>query len=111
VDFHPRSRDLERRFRRLSRPLDDVLTPPWVSSGPRPFRDRVRRAGILSLGDFRSRARSPFTTDAALLGALSGGLFEIRYRLPTSATATTHGHFDLGSSFLAGTTAETVFLV
>lgn len=52
VDFHPRSRDLERRFRRLSKPLDDVLTPPWVSSGPRPFRDRVRRAGILSVEAF-----------------------------------------------------------
>jgi hypothetical protein len=56
------------------------------------------------------RASSPFTADATLLGALFEGVFENRYRLPISATATDVRALRYNSRFLAGTTAETVFL-
>lgn len=81
--------------------------------GPQPVHDRLAIVSGVHASfwsELSLRPRSLFTTDAALLGVLFGGVFEIRYRLPTSATATTYGHFDPGSSFLAGTTAETVFL-
>jgi hypothetical protein len=56
------------------------------------------------------RARPPFTRAATLFGALRASVFEARRRLPTSATATTCGHFDQDSRVLAGTVAATTFL-
>lgn len=89
----PRSRD-RRTAHAMRRPLGSALTPPWVCAGRTPLaRCPVRRAAFLSPGarvdvsaddhlelDPRSLARSLF-----LEGALAS-VFEVRRRLPTSAT-------------------------
>jgi len=73
-------------FSEVRRPLDDVLTPPWVSAGPVPFTRRspthqtsFRATRSLTLAcQSPSRPRPPFTLTATLFGALRASLFGTR---------------------------------
>jgi len=91
--LRPRSRDRPTTFWVMWRPLDDVLTPPWVSPGPpRFFNPRTRPSHQLSFRSTQSQGqrtlacrnpeaappRPPFTLTATLFGALRGSLFEAR---------------------------------
>lgn len=101
---------------RLTR--DDRCMTLSRHAGSSPVRDRFTPASPDSSTLFRARrsptfhrrrwprARPPFTRAATLFGALRTSVFGAeRCRLPTSATTTTCGHFDLDSRILVGTTA------
>jgi len=70
----------------MLRPLDDVLTPPWVLAGPAPFTSAQPDTPDIVSGDTVSDTfvpvaappRPPFTLTATLFGALRGSLFEAR---------------------------------
>jgi len=102
------------------RPLNDDLSSPWVwrRSSPaipvRPTRDsslRVTRSPTVPPADSRA-ALDPRSLDpAALFGARLPSLFEVRRRLPTSATALRRaGNQTRALPILAGTKASTFFL-
>jgi len=104
----------------MRRPLDDDHSPPWVwrrsspvFTGEADSRQSFRSTRSPTVPPADSRpALDPRSLDpAALFGARLPSLFEVRRRLPTSATALRRaGNQTRAHLILAGTKASTFFL-